>query len=202
MLQRVCVPLQHHMHWWSITANALVQEKFLSLRHRLCGVPSTGFDAPDELALLLKELFAQVEVAFYYLGRERGWYKRSYRQYNFTFRRFFDLIHAPELSRDFPPLKTEKKRREVAEVWLACCIFLKWPYINSDADQFGERYGVSYSELRRPQSPARQPHTENRDRGLGPCASGASEPSEPISLQSLMPWLFDPCTGAVRDDAL
>jgi hypothetical protein len=57
----------------------------------------------------LKETFASFEVPFSKVIRNRG-ERYSLLNYNFLFRRAFDLLGYPHYGSDFPPLKSKKKR--------------------------------------------------------------------------------------------
>jgi hypothetical protein len=115
------------------------------------------------LVEFLKDSFAQIQVPFQTTVRTEG-VRYSFINYNFCFRRFFDLAGCSEFGVDFPPLKSRKKRDECIALWLKIIKFLHWPYINSDGDLFGQEYKTSISEVlhRRSCSGARQHHRQQQ----------------------------------------
>jgi hypothetical protein len=115
-------------------------EKFLSIRHMLCGVPSTGIMVDEELVTDMKILFDQLQRPF---NQARQAIARfSFVNYNFVFRRIFDYLGVGSYyARDFPPLKSRKKREDIIALWRRVLFFAQWPYINSDPQVFGENYG-------------------------------------------------------------
>ena len=106
-------------------AHAFVQEKFLTIRLVLCGVRSTGSDVADELVNFLKAKFAALQIPFESIVR-RERIRYSFINYNFLFRRFFDLYGAPHLGKDFPPLKSKKKREDTILLYLRLLEVVKW----------------------------------------------------------------------------
>jgi len=128
-------------------------EKFLSIRHMLCGVPSFGIYITDSLALQLKSMFSLLQAAFTYVVR-RPKLRYSFLNYNFVFRRLLDLLGRSELGLDFPPLKSRRKREDITYLWALLVKYLQWPYLNSDAQLFGAAYHTRLSTIvhRRQQS--------------------------------------------------
>lgn len=114
-------------------------EKFLTIRYRLSGLPSYGRHADGQIVFELKNLFAQLQVPFDRLVRHRGT-RYSFPNYNFVFRRCFDLLGCNNYNIDFPPLKSYKKREDIICIWIKLIRYLNWPYINSDAKIFGPEY--------------------------------------------------------------
>lgn len=115
-------------------------EKWLTIRSRLCGVDSYGVNAPPELDETLKARFEEVHRTALRLGQRDK--RISLISYNFIIRRIFDLIGCSRYGLDFPPLKNHSKRVELVGHWMAYISFLNWPYINSDADNFGSDFVV------------------------------------------------------------
>ena len=125
-----------------------MQEKFFTIRSRLCGVQSYGAHVDDAVVTLLKEMFSQLQIPFETLIRSQN-LRHSLLNYNFIFRRFFDLLGVSHYGRDFPPLKGRKKREEITSFWLSVISFLKWPYLNNDEQLFGAEYAVDIGKLQR-----------------------------------------------------
>ena len=124
-------PICQSLFAWFHPANALVQEKFLTIRWYLCGVVSYGRHASDDLINFLKWFFAALQVPFETVIRCKG-VRYSFINYNFLFRRGFDLYHASvrHYGKDFPPLKSKKKREDVILWYLDLLEYTKLPYIN------------------------------------------------------------------------
>lgn len=121
-------------------------EKFLSIRYMLTGHGSRGRKVSDGFVHKLKVLFSRLQPAFAHTvraSRERY----SFVNYNFCFRRLFDLLGKPYLARDFPPLKSRKKREDIIFLWLKLIKYLKWPYINSDAANFGNEFRADLAAI-------------------------------------------------------
>lgn len=126
----------------------LVQEKFLTIRHFLCGKRSEGQRATELLVVHLKSMFAALQVPFANCCVAAG--KRySFISYNFVFRRLFDLLGVSHFGIDFPPLKSRRKREDILCIWSKMISYLKWPYLNSDGDLFGDEYSSSLTHLLR-----------------------------------------------------
>jgi hypothetical protein len=123
-------------------------EKFLTIRFRLCGKSSCGVKAPVWIDDEIKRMFALVEAPFDRLVRDKS-VRSSFPNYNFCFRRFFDILGCPQYNVDFPPLKSQKKREDIILIWLKLIHYLKWPYLNSDGDYFGDEYKINARELLR-----------------------------------------------------
>jgi hypothetical protein len=102
-----------------------VQEKFLTIRRLLCGVSSLGTQAPDELVAFLKRMFAALQIPFECIVRLEG-IRYSFLNYNFLFRRFFDLGGVSHYGKDFPPLKSKKKREDTILLYLRLLAVNKW----------------------------------------------------------------------------
>ncbi len=91
-------------------------------------------------------MFTLIEIPFAMVVRNAG-SRYSFINYNFVFRRFFDLLSVPHFSRDFPPLKSRKKREDCCWFWVCITNFLRWPYINNDGEIFGDEYAVDIRAL-------------------------------------------------------
>lgn len=109
-------------------------EKWLSIRFMLTGVKSRGCVAPDWLVNAVRKRFNSILVPFKKHLKGNGRY--SMINLNFVFRRIFDIEGVPWYSIDFPPLKTESKRRKLVNMWVECCKYTGYPYINRDAQIF------------------------------------------------------------------
>jgi hypothetical protein len=142
-------------------------EKFLTIRYRLCGVKSHGVDAPEWIDDEIKRMFALVEAPFDRLVRDKS-IRSSFPNYNFCFRRFFDILGCPQYNEDFPPLKSQKKREDIILIWLKLIHYLKWPYLNTDGANFGSEYRINARELlrrrRRHASKRRPPDSDTTQR--------------------------------------
>ena len=116
-------------------------EKWLTIRHRLTGIESYGVHANDYVVDELRTLFNVVQAPF---GRSchgiNG--RSSMLNYNFLFRRFFDLIGESFYGEDFPPLKSPAKRETMVMLWINICHIMSWPYINGDDSLFGADFYV------------------------------------------------------------
>lgn len=77
-----------------------MQEKFLTIRWLLTGVPSRGRHASAELVEWLKYAFACLQRPFEDIVRRSG-IRYSFVSYNFLFRRLFDLYGTPHYGLDF-----------------------------------------------------------------------------------------------------
>lgn len=119
----------------------------MTIRRRLCGIHSFGFRASEELVEFLKTCFKQLQLPFELLVRSEG-IRYSFLNYNFLFRRFFDLYGCSHYGVDFPPLKSKKKREDTVLLYIKLIGYVKWPYINRDAALFGEAYGTSWDTLK------------------------------------------------------
>lgn len=97
----------------------------MTIRTLLCGIRSLGTDASDDLVEFLKNRFAELQVPFETVVRTEG-VRYSFINYNFCFRRLFDLCGASHFGRDFPPLKSKKKREDIIQLWLKLIAFTKW----------------------------------------------------------------------------
>ncbi len=105
-----------------------MQEKFLTIRWYLCGITSYGRNATEELVEFLKWFFASLQVPFETIIRRKG-VRYSFINYNFLFRRAFDLydwINCRHYGKDFPPLKSKKKREDVILWYLELLEYTKW----------------------------------------------------------------------------
>ena len=142
----------------------------MTIRYLLCGVPSLGLKAPDDLIFELKRLFGLLQVPFETVIRTEG-VRYSFINYNFCFRRFFDLLGVPHYSRDFPPLKSKKKREDTIWLWLKIIDFLKWPYLNSDGRTFGSEFETRISDLRARRIANAQRRTSRREQKEQPTGS-------------------------------
>lgn len=119
-------------------AHSPSQEKWRTIRFRLCGVPSPGVQAPGWLVEEMKTTFGCLQPAFERVVRmDPSCSRYSFPNYNFCFRRIFDLYGCSHFNGDFPPLKSKTKREEIVFLWLKIINYLRWPYINSDAQIFG-----------------------------------------------------------------
>lgn len=97
----------------------------MTIRQRICGVYSLGVGVSEDLVEFLKLRFADLQVPFETIVRRKA--KRySFLNYNFLFRRFFDLAGVPHLSRDFPPLKSRKKREDLILLYLKLLKMTLW----------------------------------------------------------------------------
>jgi len=67
------------------------------------------------------------------------------------------LMGVSEYGRDFPPLKNEGKRKRLVISWLAMIKFLRWPYINSDAELFGKEFEIDVAALAHERTESKQP---------------------------------------------
>lgn len=123
-----------------------MQEKFLTIRRLLCGIHSFGYGASEELVEFLKHCFRLLQVPFDMLIRAEK-IRYSFINYNFLFRRFFDLYGCPHYGVDFPPLKSKKKREDTIILYLKLIAYTKWPYINSDGALFGNAYDTSWTTI-------------------------------------------------------
>lgn len=100
-------------------------EKFFTIRWELCGVPSFGRDASCDLIIFLREGFAALQTPFERAVRQTG--KRySFPNYNFVFRRLFDLFGCSHYGDEFPPLQSARKRQETVAAWLDMLPFVNW----------------------------------------------------------------------------
>lgn len=89
--------------------------------------------------------------------------------YNFIFRRLFDLLGLSWLGVDFPPLKNEGKRRKLIAFWVRMTTFLRWPYVNSDAELFGQEFYVdAQTVIKEDLKPEAHPKAECDDRKRKP----------------------------------
>lgn len=109
-------------------------EKWLTIRYELTGDRSRGYYAPETLVLAIRKRFAEVLPCF--KRRIKGNGRYSIISINFLFRRFFDLEDEPWFAADFPPLKTDAKRKKLVQMWTEVCLELDYPYINSDYATF------------------------------------------------------------------
>jgi hypothetical protein len=165
------------------SAPLFLQEKFLTIRLQLCGRGSLGLRINDYLVLRLKELFKQLQVPFAQLAERTG-RRHSFISYNFVFRRLFDLLGCSHLGADFPPLKSRKKREDIVSIWIDLIIYLRWPYLNSDAQLYGASHAIEVFALQHNRGAAQPPRkrarksdpVDSNHRLRQPRASGASEP--------------------------
>lgn len=109
-------------------------EKWLTLRYLLGGRKSRGTYASERVVREVRSLLVHVLSAF--KARVKGKGRYSIININFLFRRVFDLLGISWFAIDFPPLKTEAKRIKLVQMWVDCCDFLNWPYINNDQVTF------------------------------------------------------------------
>ncbi len=126
-------------------------EKFLTIRKNLCGVTSYGYGVSDEFVEWLKTMFRQLQNPFEDIVR-RSKVRYSFINYNFLFRRFFDLAGVSHYGRDFPPLKSKKKREDIILLYLKLISVTKWPYLNNDGALFGAAYDTDIKQLQQRQS--------------------------------------------------
>ncbi len=101
-------PFLQEFVFWFVFANAFVQEKFLSIRRILSGIRSLGHYASEELVEFLRDRFKDLQIPFEFLVRQDG-VRYSFLNYNFLFRRFFDLYGVSHYGVEFvsdPPLCT------------------------------------------------------------------------------------------------
>ena len=128
------------------STNTSRQEKFLTIRWLLTGERSSGVNVSENFVARLKQLFSRLQDPFTQIVKPcRARY--SFLNYNFVFRRLFDLLGAPHLGRNFPPLKSRRKREDIIQLWLCICIALKWPYVNSDEKLFGAEHACRISTI-------------------------------------------------------
>ena len=137
-------------------------EKALTIRYKLCGIPSHGKNAPAWIVEEFKHMFGCLQVPFDRLVRSRK-ERYSFPNYNFVIRRFCDFLGCTEYAVDFPPLKSAKKREEIVRIWLKLIKFLRWPYINSDGETFGSEYAVNTRGLTEQQQRRRHQRKEAHD---------------------------------------
>lgn len=109
-------------------------EKWLSIRFQLTGVRSRGCYAPDWLVQAVRTRFAEILRPFKDRIKNKGRY--SIINVNFMFRRIFDLEGMQWYAVDFPPLRTDSKRRRLVNMWVECCEYTRYPYINNDQITF------------------------------------------------------------------
>ena len=147
-------------------------EKHLTIRYRLCGVPSHGSQAPAWVIEEMRHMFDCVQIPFDRLVRCMG-QRYSFPSYNFIFRRFCDLLGCKHYAVDFPPLKSAKKRDEIARIWLILIKYLRWPYINSDGATFGSEYSVDIKRISR-ETPQQQQQRRRTHDKVGDATRGAA----------------------------
>lgn len=116
-------------------------EKWLTIRYQLTGIESRGCRVSYAVVDELKYLFNVIQPAFDLTCKHPG-SRFSMLNYNFLFRRFFDLINRSDLCVDFPPLKSQAKRANMVQLWLEITHNMCWPYLNSDGDVFGPAFYV------------------------------------------------------------
>lgn len=102
-----------------------MQEKFLSIRRILSGIRSLGHYASEELVEFLRDRFKDLQIPFEFLVRQDG-VRYSFLNYNFLFRRFFDLYGVSHYGVEFPPLKSKKKREDTIVLYMKLIEFTKW----------------------------------------------------------------------------
>lgn len=102
-----------------------MQEKFLSIRRLLSGIRSLGHHASEELVEFLRDRFNDLQIPFEILVRSDR-VRYSFLNYNFLFRRFFDLAGCSHYGIEFPPLKSKKKREDTIVLYLKLIQFTKW----------------------------------------------------------------------------
>lgn len=122
-------------------------EKFLTIRHYLTGLASLGTTIEGDLCERLRRRFQMIEVAFNH--RVKGGNRYAMLSYNFVMRRILDLEGVSFYGVDFPPLKSENKRKRLCTWWLRVCNYLLLPYLNSDHRLFPGFDNYSAYELRR-----------------------------------------------------
>ena len=179
--------------WFKPTNTLMWQEKFLSIRRRLCGVSSLGSRAPPELVDFLKQMFSALQIPFESIVR-RERIRYSFVNYNFLFRRFFDLWGAPHYGKDFPPLKSKKKREDTILLYLRLLEVVQWPYINSDGELFGKGYHTDIYALRRRRS---QHATKKQRTGEAPEHNSVADATR-IGGDSRLQANADACAGGFR----
>ena len=141
-------PFLQQFSVWFVPTHALMQEKFLTIRRVLCGISSLGSTINDDFVNVLKAMFAALQIPFESIVRQEG-VRYSFLNYNFLFRRFFDLCNRSHYGKDFAPLKSKKKREETILLYLRLLEVVKWPYINTDGTLFGTEYHTDITALRR-----------------------------------------------------
>jgi len=109
-------------------------EKWLTIRYILTGHASRGTVAPDWLVREIQTRFERNLASFKTDIKGRGRY--SIINLNFVIRRILDLVGMRWYAVDFPPLKTESKRKRLVQMWVTVCRCTGWPYINSDQITF------------------------------------------------------------------
>lgn len=109
-------------------------EKWLTIRYELTGWRSRGYYASQLLVQAIRKRFAELLPCF--KRRIKGNGRYSIININFLFRRIFDLEDAAWFAPDFPPLKTDSKRKKLVQMWTEICLELDYPYINSDSVTF------------------------------------------------------------------
>ena len=139
-------PFVQQFFVWFVPANALMQEKFLTIRRVLCGINSLGSTINDDFVDVLKDMFAALQIPFESIVRQEG-VRYSFLNYNFLFRRFFDLCNRSHYGKDFAPLKSKKKREETILLYLRLLEVVRWPYINTDGTLFGTEYHTDVAQL-------------------------------------------------------
>ncbi len=122
-------------------------EKYLTIRMHLGeGTHSLGLRVSDSFVFRMKEIFAKLQPAFAYTVRSTG-VRYSFVNYNFCFRRIFDIMMHGAFGIDFPPLKSKKKREDIVVLWANLIVYLRWPYLNSDAQLFGPAHAIELPGL-------------------------------------------------------
>ena len=162
--------------------------------------------ASDGFTEDVKSLFDQLQGPFDELVRKGENLRYSFLNYNFVFRRIFDLLACSHYGADFPPLKSKKKRNDICYLWLKIITHLRLPYLNSDAELFGDEYETDIGSLAKYGSA-----TGRRKRARTATATDADRDTSGLRrqhnddahtqvdtqlLQQAMPELPDACDGA------
>ncbi len=150
-------------------------------------------------------MFALLQVPFAVLVRQHGG-RYSFVNNNFCFRRCFDLLGVSHYGVDFPPLKSKKKRDDIVAMWLKMIQFLRWPYVNSDARLFGDKYATATnataSPQRKPQQRRRIPaaHTNASSAATGRLdTTSACAPHRTPTADEWLAQLCVACDDLARD---
>ncbi len=106
-------------------------EKWLTIRYRLSGVKSMASTVPSWIGEEMCITFQSLQKAFWHTIYDKS-DRTSMPSYNYIICRLLDLLGLSRACVDFPELKTETKKRKLREYWRRICLYMRWPYINSD----------------------------------------------------------------------
>lgn len=196
---------------WFESTNTCVQERYRTIRYRVWGIVSAGMNIDEQtsLACTLEEMFNEVLNVFPHVRPLFG-RRKSSPGYNFVYRRLLDLVGHGAYGIDFPPLKSRKKRADAARLWRSFCIWLNWPYVNTDGTLFGSTFAVGPEELDRRSRPFKHrksvQHVQQPQQHLSdPCGGGLRRASDENSSQEIdwgegladLPDFLHSCDGSL-----